>query len=290
MKFCQVVRLSFIFLILSCSICVYADSISVIPKPEILLGVDSQFDVDLSEVDQIIISRDQASVKAAKMLQQILCPVMDKELPVVTKLMDSNVKAIELKIVKGNEFGHEGYRFSTTNGRLAITANDGAGLFYGIQTLRQLLPMEIEKKQLVSAEKLKLPPIIITDKPRYGWRGLMLDESREFFGKDTVKKLLDRMALYKMNRFHWHLTDSPGWRVEIKQYPKLTEIGGIGTLADPEAKAQYYTQADIKEIVAYAAARHIIVIPEIDMPGHATAANRAYPEYSGGGSKKHPEF
>ena len=118
----------------------------------------------------------------------------------------------------------------------------------------------------------------------------MLDESRQFFGKEEVKKILDEMAFYKLNRFHWHLTDEPGWRIEIKQYPRLSLVGGIGNYHNPIAPAQYYTQKDIEEIVAYAAELHISVIPEIDMPGHATAANRAYPEFSGGGSAKHPEF
>ncbi|WP_315822575.1 beta-N-acetylhexosaminidase [Paraflavitalea speifideaquila] len=105
-----------------------------------------------------------------------------------------------------------------------------------------------------------------------------------------MKQLLDQLAFYKLNRFHWHLTDEPGWRIEIKKYPALALAGGQGNYSDALAPAQYYTQAEIKEVVAYAAARFITVIPEIDMPGHATAANRAYPQYSGGGSAKHPEF
>jgi len=105
-----------------------------------------------------------------------------------------------------------------------------------------------------------------------------------------VKKLLEQMAVLKMNVFHWHLTDAPGWRLEIRQYPKLATVGGIGNKSNPDAPAAYYTQDDIREIVAYAAERHIQVLPEIDMPGHATAANRAYPENSGGGNEKRPDF
>jgi hexosaminidase len=130
----------------------------------------------------------------------------------------------------------------------------------------------------------------IEDAPRFGWRGFMLDESRQFFGRQKVKELLDYMAMYKLNRFHWHLTDTPGWRIEIKKYPKLTTIGAIGNQTDKDAPAAYYTQEDIKEIVDYAAQRFITVVPEIDMPGHAAAAARAYPEISGGGSVKHPDF
>ncbi|MCH5599604.1 family 20 glycosylhydrolase [Niabella ginsengisoli] len=118
----------------------------------------------------------------------------------------------------------------------------------------------------------------------------MLDESRHFFGAEKVKSILDWMAYYKLNRFHWHLTDAPAWRIEIKQYPKLALIGGIGSHSNPDEPAQFYTQEQIAEIVSYAANRNIVVIPEIDMPGHATAANRAYPQFSGGGSEKHPEF
>ena len=118
----------------------------------------------------------------------------------------------------------------------------------------------------------------------------MLDESRHFFGKEKVKQILDLMAFHKLNIFHWHLTDVPGWRIEIKQYPKLTTVGAIGNHSNPNAPAQFYTQDDVREIVQYAADRFIEIIPEIDMPGHATAANRAYPEFSGGGSERYPDF
>ena len=118
----------------------------------------------------------------------------------------------------------------------------------------------------------------------------MLDESRYFFGMEKVKQLLDHMAYYKLNTFHWHLTDAPGWRIEINGFPKLATVGGIGNQSDPNAPATYNTQEQIKEIVSYASERMITVIPEIDMPGHATAANRAYPEHSGGGSEKYPDF
>src|SRR5699024_5818641 len=118
----------------------------------------------------------------------------------------------------------------------------------------------------------------------------MLDESRHFFGKKIVKEILDQMAWLKLNKFHWHLTDQQGWRLEIKEYPLLTLVGGLGDESGKFKPAQFYTQEDIREIVAYAQKRHIEVIPEIDMPGHATAANRAYPQYSGGGSERYPDF
>ena len=172
----------------------------------------------------------------------------------------------------------EGYILKVRKNRVCIKGGSPAGVFYGIVTMMQQ----------VGAGSLKCG--IIEDAPRYPWRGYMVDESRHFMGEQKVRQLLDMMAYYKLNKFHWHLTDSEGWRIEIKGYPKLTEVGGIGCETDPEAAAQYYTQEQIRDIVAYAAARHIEVIPEIDMPGHATAATRAYPEYNGGGSMKYPNF
>jgi hexosaminidase len=177
------------------------------------------------------------------------------------------------------------YRLSVTQNEVAISARDNEGIFNGITTLIQLI-----KDESKTGTALKLDCWEIDDQPLYTWRGLMLDESRHFFGKKKVKQLLDWMAFYKLNRFHWHLTDQQGWRLEIKQYPKLALVGGIGDFDDAQAPAAYYTQEDVKEIVAYAATRFITIIPEIDMPGHATAANRAYPEFSGGGSKSFPDF
>jgi hexosaminidase len=181
--------------------------------------------------------------------------------------------------------GDEGYRLVITTNRVELSAPTAAGLFYGVQTLRQMLPVTNGPMA-----ELRLPCVEIMDRPRFAWRGLMLDESRHFFGKEIVKRLLDQMALHKLNRFHWHLTDEPAWRIEIKAFPKLTTVGGRGSWSDPGAPVEFYTQADIREIVAYAADRHIVIVPEIDMPGHATAANRAYPEFSGGGTPEHPAF
>ncbi|SKC96246.1 hexosaminidase [Chitinophaga ginsengisegetis] len=167
------------------------------------------------------------------------------------------------------------------------TISGGAreGVFNGIISLLQLAAVAP-----VSGKALQVPCWNITDAPLYAWRGVMLDESRYFFGKEKVKSVLDWMAFYKLNRFHWHLTDMPGWRLEIKKYPLLTTVGGIGNISDPNAPAAYYTQNDIREIVAYAKARCIDIIPEIDMPGHAGAANRAYPAFDGGGTAKYPQF
>ncbi|WP_184549178.1 beta-N-acetylhexosaminidase [Mucilaginibacter sp. FT3.2] len=169
--------------------------------------------------------------------------------------------------------------------RIIITASNKEGIFYGLISLLQIIKDQPQGDITLASNE-------IADAPRYQWRGLMLDESRHFFGKQKVKQLLDWMAYYKLNKFHWHLTDVQGWRIEIKKYPRLTLVGGVGDYSDTSAEAapKYYTQSDIKEIVSYAAQRFITVIPEIDMPGHATAANRAYPEYSGGSVAGYPNF
>lgn len=192
---------------------------------------------------------------------------------------------IQLFIDPNTNFKSEEYLLEVLPSGIKLSASGQNGLFNGMQSLIQLIIFSEKNK-----EKVILNCCTIHDQPRYGWRGLMLDESRHFFGKEKVKQLLDYMALHKMNKFHWHLTDQPGWRIEIKKYPKLTTVGGLGNYDDPNAKASYYTQSEIAEIVAHAQQRFIEVIPEIDMPGHASAANRAYPEFSGGGSEAYPEF
>lgn len=183
-----------------------------------------------------------------------------------------------LKIVVNSSVGKPGaYKLSTGANQLSITAADQAGVFNGVITL-----IQIYRSAGTKGSYVELPGVRIDDEPRYQWRGFMLDESRHFFGKETVENILNWMAFYKLNRFHWHLTDAQGWRVEIKKYPLLTTVGAVGNFTDSTAKAQYYTQADIREIVAYAKRRNIEIVPEFDMPGHATAANKAYPQYSGG--------
>ena len=165
-------------------------------------------------------------------------------------------------------------------------------MFYGTQTLTQLLPQAVESQTATSAN-WTLPAVRITDYPRFGWRGIMLDVSRHFFPKEDVKRYIDQLARLKYNTFHWHLTDDNGWRIEIKSLPKLTEVGAwrvarsghFGDRADPKPGEPvpyggFYTQDDIKEIVAYARARNVTIVPEIDVPGHSMAALAAYPELS----------
>jgi hexosaminidase len=189
--------------------------------------------------------------------------------------------------------GPEGYALTVTPDSVEIRARTQAGLFYGIQTLLQLLPPEIFSSNVVQDLDWQMPCVRIEDWPRFQWRGFMLDVARHFYNKQEVERILDAMSLQKLNRFHWHLTDDQGWRIEIKKYPKLTEIGawrasvGFGlasnstTAYGPDGRyGGYYTPADIREVVKYAAARHITIMPEIEMPGHATAALAAYPQFS----------
>ncbi len=173
----------------------------------------------------------------------------------------------------------EAYRLEITGTGVRLTGGP-AGLYYGAQSLAQIL-----SGAKATGTGATLDRIVISDAPRFAWRGYMLDESRHFSGETAVKRLLDAMARYKLNRFHWHLTDSSGWRIEIRKYPKLTSVGARGdeTHISDKLPAQFYTQERIRDIIAYAKARHITVIPEIDMPGHADAAVKAYPENDGGG-------
>lgn len=190
------------------------------------------------------------------------------------------------------QLGSEGYTLAVSSENILLSANKPAGLFYGMQTLLQLFPKEIESNKAIKGD-WSVPGVKITDYPRFGWRGLMLDVSRNFFSKEEVKNYIDQMARFKFNTFHMHLTDDNGWRVEIKSLPKLTEVGawrvprgghfGMREAPKPGEAATaggFYTQSDIREIVQYAQDRYITILPEIDVPGHSMAAIASYPELS----------
>lgn len=210
-------------------------------------------------------------------------------------------KAIVLSLNKtpNATLGNEGYQLEVKNASIELVANQPAGIFNGIQTLRQLLPADYERKGDMAMGIGMLIGCKITDYPRFDWRGLMLDVSRHFFTKEEVKTYIDMMARYKFNVLHWHLTDDNGWRIEIKSLPKLTEIGAwrverfgqYGNRKDPQpnepaTSGGYYTQEDIKEIVAYAAKQNVSIVPEIDVPGHSMAMLAAYPELSIDGGQR----
>lgn len=199
------------------------------------------------------------------------------------------------------ELGTEGYELTATPDSIVVRASKSAGLFYGVQTLLQLLPPEVFAAKPATNINWQVPCVQIEDQPRFKWRGLLLDVARHFFTKQEVKQLLDEMAMQKINTLQMHLTDDQGWRIEIKKYPRLTEIGAwrkdAGFGLDPKASMTYgpdgryggyYTQDDIREIVAYARGRHITVVPEIEMPGHASAALSAFPELSCNGGPYTP--
>ena len=197
-----------------------------------------------------------------------------------------------LNDIPDQRIGNEGYALEAGTGLVLLKANQPAGLFYGIQTLLKLFPGEIESKT-VTTTNWSVPGLTITDYPRFGWRGLMLDVSRHFFSKEDVKKYIDQMVKYKFNTLHLHLTDDNGWRIEIKSLPRLTEVGAwrvaraghFGERADPKpgepgTYGGFYTQDDIREMVKYASDRFVTLVPEIDLPGHSMALLSAYPELS----------
>ena len=192
----------------------------------------------------------------------------------------------------------ESYRLEIENEAIIIEASSPSGFFYGFQTLKQMIsPEAMAGKSKEEKSNTTIPCVSIADEPLYGWRGFMLDEGRHFFGKEEVKRIIDIMAMYKMNRFHWHLTEDQGWRIEIKKYPKLTEVGawrntkklgwGKEYPTDGEYYGGFYSQDDIREVVAYAQERFVEILPEIDMPGHFQAALAAYPELSCTPDQKH---
>ena len=184
---------------------------------------------------------------------------------------------IELSQV--DSLGNEAYLLDITESNIVIKASSEAGYFYAFQTILQLAPV-IEDN--VQSEALRINQLSISDAPRFEWRGAMLDISRHFFGPESIKQLIDQMAANKMNRLHLHLTDDTGWRIEIKEYPKLIEVGSLGNKTNPVGPSMYLTENEAREITAYANERQIMIIPEVDVPGHSGAVERAYPEFSGG--------
>ena len=226
---------------------------------------------------QVQILATEGLQREAQFLQQYIKEVSDIDLTIADKRQK---KAIYIALsVSPKVTNPEGYVLTVSAKGITIEGGSSAGVFYGIQTLR--------KNLLFPLSSFLFPPTIITDAPRFTWRGMHLDCSRHFFSTDFVKKFIDLLALHNMNRFHWHLTDDQGWRIEIKKWPKLISVGSqrsgtiIGTNSDIDdgiPYGGYYTQDEAREIVAYATARHITVIPEIDMPGHMLAALASYPE------------
>lgn len=261
-------------------------SLPLIPYPQEIVPSSEYF---ILKADVNIISDDSNSGNAQ---------ILKNRLSVATGYpfnlkQDFISPGIHLKLIDTpGEVESESYNLLVAADSINIEAPTPHGVFNGIQTLLQLLPAEIESPDSHPEIEWVIPGMRISDQPRFSWRGFMLDEGRHFHGKETVLKLLDVMASLKMNIFHWHLTEDQGWRMQIKRYPHLTQIGSqragtaqslwdmIRNKHDGCPHIGYYAQQDIREIVAYAAERYITVIPEIEIPGHSTAALAAYPQYS----------
>ena len=257
-------------------------SINVIPKPmKVQLG-EGHFTIN-SET-KIYYDQDEEEIKsiAKYFAEKINWATGFQLLPQFISSQSQPSNSIILKIQQAdNTSSDEGYELVVQNQFSILKAQKPAGLFYGIQTLRQLLPPEIENAQKIDSKiDWKIPCVHIIDAPRFGWRGMLLDCCRHFMTKDFVKRYIDLLAYHKMNRFHWHLTEDQGWRIEIKKYPKLTEIGAWRKYEDGKVHGGFYSQEDIKEIVEYAKSRYVTVIPEIELPGHSVAALACYPELS----------
>ena len=248
-------------------------SVSIIPMPA---SVSETADSFLLDKQTVIVANNESDKKTAALFNAWLKELTGYELA-VKEQGDKNAILLQT----GNDTTNaEGYTLTADHNHITIKGNSGAGTFYGVQTLIQLLPVE-------KARAMFIPGVNITDAPRFAYRGLHLDVGRHFFSVDFIKKYIDLMAMHKMNTFHWHLTEDQGWRIEIKKYPRLQEVASkrketmAGRYADNKYDGKpyggFYTQEQVKEVVQYAADHFITVIPEIEMPGHSLAALTAYP-------------
>ena len=255
-------------------------AINIIPQPASTAQLEGEFVIDHSTTIFTAL-KDAELMNVASRLNDILKIHLNFQLKI--KDIAGSRGGIRL-ICDPSISGAEAYKMLINKSQLEIRGRSAAGIFYGLQSLRQLLPV-------TKARSASLPGMKIDDEPQLKWRGMHLDVGRHFFSKDEILKYLDHLAMYKLNVFHWHLTEDQGWRIEIKKYPRLTEVGAwrakVGFQKNQERGLNvdngkpyggFYTQAEVKEIVAYAAKRYITVIPEIEMPGHSLAAMTAYPE------------
>ena len=260
--------------------------VQVIPKPAQVAVADGRFVI----TKDAAIGHDAGGAAAARLLADALKARCNLDLP----LRAGGTGALALTVDPALPLGGEGYRLAVSNEGIALTAATPTGLLWGVQTLLQLLPIErvvgLPRDQI----EWRVPAVTIEDRPRFGWRGLMLDCSRTFQSVDYLRKTLDRMAAYKLNVLHLHLTDDQGWRLEIRKHPELTAKGArfAAKYNEPAAHQGFYTQAEMRELIAYAAARGITIVPEIELPGHSLAALSVYPHLScaGGPFEIYPFF
>jgi len=295
-------KISFKFLLLLLTFQLGFAQNNIIPVP-----VSYQAKNDIFELNnKVSLNLKTDDLQAKKYTEIFLNLLAEQGIHISTKEVQNHNKQNKTIIVElfknfKSELGVEGYELDINSTYIKLSANASSGIFNGFQTLRQLFPVEFESENHPDLKNIKINGCKIIDYPRFKWRGLMLDVSRHFFTVDEVKAYIDKMSQFKLNVFHWHLTDDEGWRVEIKSLPKLTEVGAwrverYGSFGkerpypQTDEKATYggfYTQEQIKEVVKYAADRNITIVPEIDMPGHSMAALAAYPELS---TKKEPKF
>ena len=255
---------------LSCAAFGAGPEVNIVPKPLSVTPGAGTFTVTASTV--IGVGKNAELRRSARIFAGEVAPV-------VGGVMKTAAEG-DVRLAVDGSLEAEAYTLAVTPSGVEVCGGTPQGVFHGLQSLRQLV---IDGEGVV-------PAGTVSDKPYFAHRGGMLDPCRHFWTVDEVKEYIDILAMHKLNKFHWHLTDEPGWRIEIKRYPKLTTEGAVGNWHDPKAPATFYTQEEIKEIVAYAADRHIMVVPEFDMPGHATAVCRSYPEISGGGEGKWQHF
>jgi len=260
-------------------------TVCIIPQPVELEVCDGRF---AFAADTQVVASGAARAVAAKLVG-FLAPAMGYRLSLVEDSpRQENVVRLKVDAALNDQLGGEGYRLEATTRSVVISAAGPAGLFYGIQTLRQLLPPAVFRVQKAEGAEWAVPCLRITDYPRFKWRGLLIDPARHFIPREDVERFIDTMALHKFNRLQIHLTDDQGWRIEIKKHPQLTEIGAKMDLttilrggAHNEAGAQhpggYYTQDEIRQLVRYAAEHYVTVVPEIEMPAHTGAAIVSYP-------------
>lgn len=263
---------------------VSAGPLPLIPLPVTMKTAEGSFDFSPDTAIRFDRSlQNEADLLAADL--QTLGAAKPKTVPAEQKILLPS--EIRLLLDASADLPASGYKLVIAEGGVVVTGKDAAGVYYGTRSILQLLPAEGDPAWKDDAPE-KLPALEIIDYPRFAWRGMMLDVGRHFNPPGDVKHFIDWMAFHKLNVFHWHLTDDQGWRIEIKKYPKLTETGawrdssppyGNRNSDDHQRHGGFYTQEEIKEVVAYASARHITIVPEIEMPGHAAAAIASYPEF-----------
>ena len=257
---------------------------ALIPAPsELTVRAGAPF-VVTAETPIVVSSADPEALRLGHALAALIGTIEDST-PEVTAASQAGPGAIRLQIVPDSAFEPEGYVVDVTADGAELLAATPAGLFYAMQTFRQLMPPRVEY-EAARPVPLEVPAVRVSDAPRFAWRGAMLDVARHFFGVDDVKRYIDLMALYKLNRLHLHLSDDQGWRVEIPGLPALTEIGARSEVGG--GPGGYYTVADYDEIVRYAADRFVTIVPEIDLPGHTNAALASIPELNCDGEAAEP--